>query len=268
VTYVGDSNHDQARVYNELKMMVMIYRFRPGQQLLIGELANRLRVSSTPVREALIRLQAEGLLDPMPRRGFFARMLNVKEMVDLFECGALILKQALVQGSHAVDTRIREDFRAFMSISVPHALAPNDETELVAEPRVKQCADYLEQMYRKIASFSLNEIMISIIGNIVDRTHYIRLIDLEMPNRFNCALRSISEVASAVQAGDVTRAVAALDRDFDLSIERMPALVREGVNRAYPWGTPAPLAMHTAEICGGRCASTGTCRPRERGESQ
>jgi DNA-binding GntR family transcriptional regulator len=111
VSQLGEC-HDHARVYNELKAMIMAYRFRPGEQLLIGELADRLGVSSTPIREALIRLQAESLLAPMYRRGFFARALSAKEMIDLYGCGTLILKQALLDSRSVIDARTLEDFHA------------------------------------------------------------------------------------------------------------------------------------------------------------
>jgi DNA-binding GntR family transcriptional regulator len=229
-----ECHHDHARVYNELKAMIMAYRFRPGEQLLIGELADRLGVSSTPIREALIRLQAESLLAPVHRRGFFARALSAKEMIDLYACGTLILKQALVDSRSAIDARTIEDFHAGI-FAMAQALVAN-ETEALAPARVQQCADHLEQAYQAIASFSKNDVMLSTIRNIIDRTHYVRLIDLEAPKRFNCCLRAVSDVASALQSRNIDSAIATLDRDFKCKIECMPAIIREGVSRAYGLG--------------------------------
>jgi DNA-binding GntR family transcriptional regulator len=236
VSAVSDSGHDHARVYNELKAIVIAYRFRPGEQLLIGELADRLRVSSTPVREALIRLQAEGLLDPIHRRGFFARTLSSKEMIDLYECGALLLKQALAQGTDELDVHA---FAAFTLTTAPPVVAANEETEVVPEGRVRQCADYLERVYEGIAYFSRNDVLISAVRNIMDRTHYIRLIDLEVPERLNHAVRCVSEIAAALQAREVGRAAATLEQDFTLIVRRMPLIIREGVSRAYALNAPS-----------------------------
>jgi DNA-binding GntR family transcriptional regulator len=228
---VGESHHDQARVYNELKAMVMAYRFRPGEQLPIGELADRLGVSSTPIREALIRLQTESLLEPMTRRGFFARTLSTKEMIDLYSCGVMILKQALLDGKHAVDARILENFYPSILATAP-ALAAND-IETMDLARVRQCADHVEQAYQMIASFSRNNVMLSTIQNFIDRTHYVRLIDLETPKRFNCSVCTISDVAVALHSRDIDRAIITLDRGFRLKIEWMPTITKEGVRRAY-----------------------------------
>jgi DNA-binding GntR family transcriptional regulator len=228
---VGESQHDHARVYNQLKAMVMAYRFRPGEQILIGELADRLRVSSTPIREALIRLQAESFLEPMPRRGFFARTLSAKEMIDLYSCAAVILKQALLVGKQAADARVLENFHLGVLATAP-PLAAN-ENEAMEHARVQQCAEYVEQAYQAITAFSKSDVMLSTIRNIIDRTHYVRLIDLEVPKRFNCALCTIFDVATALQSRDVDQAIVTLDRGFKLEIEWMPAIIKEGVRRAH-----------------------------------
>lgn len=247
MSQVGECHQDHARVYNELKAMIMAYRFRPGQQLLIGELADRLGVSSTPIREALIRLQAESLLAPLHRRGFFARVLSAKEMIDLYACGTLILKQALVGSRSAIDAGTLEDFHTGV-LATAQALAAN-ETETLTPARVQQCADHLERAYQAIASFSKNDVMLSTIRNIMDRTHYVRLIDLEAPKRFNCCLWAVSEVASALQSCNIDSAIATLDRDLKCKIEWMPAIIREGVSRAYGLG-PVPDSVATTGLIG------------------
>jgi DNA-binding GntR family transcriptional regulator len=245
VSQVGEFYHDHPRVYNELKAMIVAYRFRPGEQLLIGELADRLGVSSTPIREALIRLQAESLLAPMHRRGFFARALNAKEMIDLYACGTLILKQVLVDSRSVIDARTLEDFHAGV-LATAQALAAN-ETETLAPARVHRCAEHLEQAYLVMASFSKNDVMLSTMRNIIDRTHYVRLIDLEAPKRFNCCLRAVTDLASALQSCDIDSAIATLDWDFKRKIECIPAIIREGVSRAYGLG-PSLDAVATSGL--------------------
>jgi len=239
VSDTPDNSHDHARVYNELKAIVVAYRFRPGEQLLIGELADRLRVSSTPVREALIRLQAEGLLDPVHRRGFFARELCAKEMIDLYECAALLLKRALAQGREE-DSSDAFGALALRAAGIP-AMDAEAETAAVPEDRARECAEYLEQVYDRIAHLSRNDVLISMVRNIMERTHYVRLVDLQAPARFNDVLAGIREIAASLQAGDVDQATDTLERDFELVIARMSDIIREGVSRAYVLrGPPAP----------------------------
>lgn len=82
-------------VYDTLRARALNYRFKPGQHLPIAVIARLLKVSNTPVREALMRLYAEGLVDAVPHRGFFARELRLAEiaeyniMLDVMVCRCL-----------------------------------------------------------------------------------------------------------------------------------------------------------------------------------
>ncbi len=67
-------------VFETLRDMIMSFELPPGERLVETELATRLGVSKTPVREALFQLQAEGLVDVAPYRGATVRWLSVNEM--------------------------------------------------------------------------------------------------------------------------------------------------------------------------------------------
>lgn len=64
-------------VYQQLKLAVLAGAFKAGERLLERDIAEKLQVSRTPVREALKRLEAEGLLEALPKQG-----LAVKEYSD------------------------------------------------------------------------------------------------------------------------------------------------------------------------------------------
>src|ERR1700743_403542 len=72
------------RVYEQLKAMAISYEFKPGERLNEGELAKRLGVSRTPLREALNRLNTEGFLRFTPGKGFFCRELDAHEIFALY----------------------------------------------------------------------------------------------------------------------------------------------------------------------------------------
>jgi DNA-binding GntR family transcriptional regulator len=62
----------------------------PGQRLKEEELARSLGISRTPVREALVMLQAEGLIDASPNRGAAVRSHSAEELDDLYQLRALL----------------------------------------------------------------------------------------------------------------------------------------------------------------------------------
>ncbi|MGR3755707.1 MAG: GntR family transcriptional regulator [Tranquillimonas sp.] len=57
----------------------------PGSRLTETEIAERLKISRTPVREAIRRLEAEGLVSHMPRAGAVVRRLSYPEIMELYE---------------------------------------------------------------------------------------------------------------------------------------------------------------------------------------
>jgi DNA-binding GntR family transcriptional regulator len=73
------------RIYQLLKDNIVRHRLEPGARLLDKEIAESLNVSRTPVREALSRLGAEGLVDIVPRRGAFVVNLSTKDVKDVYE---------------------------------------------------------------------------------------------------------------------------------------------------------------------------------------
>lgn len=69
-------NNRVADAYSQLKSQILSNQLSPGMQVPEPELSLQLGMSRTPVREALIRLQAEGLVELVPRRGL--RVLPIK----------------------------------------------------------------------------------------------------------------------------------------------------------------------------------------------
>lgn len=66
--------------YETLRDMIVAFELPPGERLVEKDLAARLGVSKTPVREALAMLEAEGLVEATPYRGAIVRWLSINEM--------------------------------------------------------------------------------------------------------------------------------------------------------------------------------------------
>lgn len=72
-------------VYDELKMKIMLGVISPGTRMMEVELAEDMGVSRTPVREAIRKLEKEGLISIEPRKGAYASTLSSQDMVDILE---------------------------------------------------------------------------------------------------------------------------------------------------------------------------------------
>jgi len=73
------------KTYDYLKSNILSGRFVPGERLAEEHLAEELGVSRTPVREALHKLEQEGLIEPLESRGFCIPKDSEEEIEDLFE---------------------------------------------------------------------------------------------------------------------------------------------------------------------------------------
>ncbi|MEG0116168.1 MAG: GntR family transcriptional regulator, partial [Hydrogenoanaerobacterium sp.] len=72
--------------YEEIKHRLFTGGLQPGEKIIVGQLAQSLSISPTPVKEALNRLVAEGLMIALPRRGFMVKRLTLKEIHDIMDC--------------------------------------------------------------------------------------------------------------------------------------------------------------------------------------
>jgi DNA-binding GntR family transcriptional regulator len=214
-----------------LKTLLVDHRFRPGEQLLIGKLAEYLEVSATPVRETLVRLQAEQLLDSPSRRGFFAKTLNLREMAELYELRFVLLKYAIETNLPFVDENAINTIVTKTAMIADPKVAANSPGR--SAEKLQDQVRRLEQIYERLVSLSGRESMIDIIRNVNDRTHYVLMIDLEAPERRNDALCMLDEILLALQRRDVAGTVATLRRDLNASLEIMPMLIKEGINRTH-----------------------------------
>lgn len=72
-------------VFNTLRKAILTGELKPGERLMEIHLANRLGVSRTPIREAIHKLELEGLVTMIPRRGAEVAQITEKSMNDVLE---------------------------------------------------------------------------------------------------------------------------------------------------------------------------------------
>ena len=93
------------RVYENLKTAIFSGQLGPKERLTEEHLAETLGVSRTPVREALSKLEAEGLIHPLETRGFIVSGDSKEEVEELFEIRAILEGYAL----RTISERISEE---------------------------------------------------------------------------------------------------------------------------------------------------------------
>jgi DNA-binding GntR family transcriptional regulator len=229
-----ESEHNKKdAAYSRIKELAVNFRFRPGDHLHVPELSDRLQVSATPVREALIQLYGERLVIAIPNRGFFAKAPDVAELEGIHEISRSILR-------YSVMTRRRR----FETDGIPRPNPPfhrcgaaeGGEGTMAASAQAK----LIELVFERIASLSGLEEMISIVRNFNDRSHFVRVVYLETRDSNVAAFEEPMAIINAMEMEDTSLTLSHVDRHFDRIIRELPALAKEALSRAYNAQSAAP----------------------------
>ena len=91
------------RVYEDLRAAIVGGEYGPGERLRAEALAARFGTSRTPVREALVLLEGDGLVEIEPRRGAVVRSFDPDDLVDLYEVRAVLESRAAALAAGRID---------------------------------------------------------------------------------------------------------------------------------------------------------------------
>jgi len=81
-------------IYNELKRQIISLEYKPGAIIREKEIMEAFKVSRTPVREALMRLEVDGLVRIIPNAGTFVEEISFQKLRDVFEVRAHLVRLA------------------------------------------------------------------------------------------------------------------------------------------------------------------------------
>ena len=101
-----------ANAYDRLREEIRTGVLRPGARLTETDIADRLSISRTPVREAIRRLESEGLVDHQPRTGAVVRSLDYPEIMELYEMRTVLEGTAARLAARAASPMELEELRA------------------------------------------------------------------------------------------------------------------------------------------------------------
>ncbi len=76
--------------YDAIKKAILAFQLKPGESLVESDLAAQLNISKTPVRDALLRLEKEGLVVKVPYKGASVSEVNQQIMNEIFEIRAVL----------------------------------------------------------------------------------------------------------------------------------------------------------------------------------
>jgi len=108
------SKSKKAIVYEYLKSRIINNQINPGEPLNEGVLSKELKISKTPVREAMGQLEKEGFIESIPVKGAFVSMISFQDIRELFEIREVleceVIRRAALKADPERVEAIREKF--------------------------------------------------------------------------------------------------------------------------------------------------------------
>jgi len=211
-----------AAAYHKLKGMIVDGEFMPLQHLLARDLSNRIGYGPTPIREALLRLQAEGFVVTTHNKGFQAKLLSVKEFSDLYDLALLLMRHIIQTSDFSIMARHLQII-LYNSASISQS-GSNSHFEY---------ACLLEELYYTLSQFSKNDACIEMLDRFTNLTHLIRLVDLESSGNFEEIRSDMNDLLAALREVSLDTVADNLSLQFFKKKRRIPSLVREIIARSH-----------------------------------
>ncbi|WP_329027049.1 MULTISPECIES: GntR family transcriptional regulator [unclassified Streptomyces] len=200
------------RVYAHVKDAVLDRRYEGGTLLTEGGLAEAVGVSRTPVREALLRLEVEGLIKLYPKKGALVLAVSAQEIADVVETRLLV-----------------EEFAARKAVPASPQLISRLEGLLEEQRRFSEAGDLATVsvkdrcFHAEIVRHAGNEILSRLYDQLRDRQLRMGVAVMEAhPDRIAANIAEHSELLEAIRAGDAEGAAQVVRRH----VGRVKVLVR------------------------------------------
>lgn len=190
MTNIGTTYQQQAYEYVRDKILSMDYK--PGDKITDSSIASELNISRTPVREALQRLELEGLINSEVRRGWRVTSLTIKDIEDIFdlkcEIEGLIARKAASYDEDDYRKELKNLLNAMKEAS------SNDDVE-----SWKEIDSSIHHLFYVMAK---NDRAESIINNLNDQWHRLRTGFIKLQGRLDRATDQHEKVILAIIDGD------------------------------------------------------------------
>ena len=179
-------------VFESLREAIISGTLPPSERLMEIQLAEEMGVSRTPVREAIRKLELEGLVVMIPRKGAYVAGMSIKDIVDVFEIrGALEGLAAELASERVTDDELESMERYLVKIS--EEIESGDLSKVVETD-----TDFHTLIYKASRNARLSQI----ISNLREQIQRFRTTSLSFPGRMKIALEEHRKIVEAISSRD------------------------------------------------------------------
>ena len=191
-------NHRPLReiVYEELKREILVGEIAPGTRMMEIELADEMGVSRTPVREAIRKLEKEGLVTIEPRKGAYASDVSIKDMVDVLEVREDLEAMAAAMAAQKVN---KDEKQALIEATMEYK-------EAVESERTEDIIRCDEKFHQLIVNYSGNKTLIQLFSQVQELALRFRYLYYDDSSRYERMPMEHREIEEAILSGDYEKA--------------------------------------------------------------
>lgn len=182
----------RGQAYTAIKEAILSLHFKPGTPLIEDELAEQLGISKTPVRDALIELERDGLVVRIPYKGTYVSEISERDAQEIFELRAVLEGLA---GRLAV--------ASLTSGALDEAEAILDACEAALEAgRLGEASGLGEQFHRLVLGHAANQRLQTFLEMLDEQTRRLRQISNRGVGRLEKSAAEHRQIMAALREGD------------------------------------------------------------------
>jgi GntR family transcriptional regulator, rspAB operon transcriptional repressor len=195
----------RSRAYEKIKDRIIYFDLRPGDKIFESEFAKDLKISRTPVREALLMLENEGLVECHDRLGFIVKKLSIKDAREFLSIRRVIETYAIP----LIMERISPDEIRSLAKNIEESRKCAREKDLQSIIRCE--TEFHKIIYKSTKSGPFFET----ISGVVDKLQWLRAIGLSAEGAVDDSIDEHQEMLKAIEKKDSK----ALEKMIQLHIE-------------------------------------------------
>ena len=184
------------QIYDVLRKLIITGQIKPGEKINEENIASSLKVSRTPIRETLVRLEHEGIVEITPRKGAHVVSISKKRIMDIMKVRGvlegLVTRLAVENMTNELLNRIRKTLKTQASIVA----------EAKSEKRLPKAADVDAELHAILLEGCDNEWAKNMMDIINLHLQFIRWRTVVLPGRMEKTYHEHAKIMEAIEEGD------------------------------------------------------------------
>lgn len=204
-------------VFHTLREAILKGELKPGERLMELQLAAKLGVSRTPIREAIRMLEQEGLAVTIPRKGAEVAKMTEKDMEDVLQ-----VREALdeLAATIACEQMTAEQLDALKNTM-------REFEEFTKTGNVKKIAEADVKFHDIIYQATGNPKLVNMLNNLREQMYRYRIEYLKDEKNYPVLIREHSEIVEGLMAKDKTKVTAAMHCHVENQVVAVKEIIRE-----------------------------------------